>query len=226
MPAANLTKNQLLLIVATLIGVLAADVRTDIVGQFVLSGGVWGVLFYLLARMDADLRYRLMACLVISTAGEIFLSLVWGLYRYRLANIPLFVPPGHVLMLLLGLALARHMTEAVARAIIGAAGLYAIAVTVAAVDTLALPMFAVLGAAVLALPAQRRLYASTFVLALALELYGTWLGNWTWVRETPFVPLLTTNPPGVAGALYGALDALVGASSLLLLPRPAPLPAR
>ena len=35
------------------------------------------------------------------------------------------------------------------------------------------------------MPRHRPLYASTFLLALALELYGTWLGNWTWAREVP-----------------------------------------
>ena len=61
----------------------------------------------------------LMACLVIATAGEIVLSLGWGLYTYRLDNIPLFVPPGHVLLLLLGLSLARRMSDGAALAIIG-----------------------------------------------------------------------------------------------------------
>jgi len=46
------------------------------------------------------------------------------------------------------------------------------------------------------------------VLSLALELYGTWLGNWTWARNVPGIALVTTNPPGAAGAFYCALDAL------------------
>jgi hypothetical protein len=215
-----------LLIVVTLVLVLAAEMRTDIVGQSMLSVAVWVVLFYLLTGLQCDLRFRLMACLVISTAGEMFLSLVWGLYSYRLGNIPLFVPPGHVLLLMLGLSLAKHLPQAVAHAIIGAACLYAIVVAAAGVDTLAIPMFMVLALAALALPAQRRLYASTFVLALVLELYGTWLGNWTWAREVPVIPLVTTNPPGVASALYCALDALVGAASLLVVPRLRTSPAR
>jgi hypothetical protein len=226
MPLSSICDKRNLLIVATLVGVLAAEVRTNVVGQSILSAVVWALLFYLLARVDRDLRFRLMACLAISTAGEIFLSLGWGLYSYRLANIPLFVPPGHVLLLMLGLSLASHLPQSVASAIVGAAGLYAIATAAAGVDTLAIPMFLVLAAAAIALPAQRRLYASTFVLALALELYGTWLGNWTWAREVPIFPLVTTNPPGLASALYCALDALVGAASLLAMPRMTASPAR
>jgi len=66
------------------------------------------------------------------------------------------------------------------------------------------------------MPAQRRLYASTFLLSLALELGGTWLGDWTWTPEVPVLGLVTTNPPGAAGALYCALDALVAGTSLVL----------
>ena len=69
------------------------------------------------------------------------------------------------------------------------------------------------------MPRQRRLYASTFVLALALELYGTWLGNWSWAHEVPGMPLVTTNPPGAAGAFYCALDALVLLASIRIVPR-------
>ena len=215
-----------LLIVATLTLGLAADIGTDIVGQFAISAGVWIVLLGLLWRVDPAQRLGLMACLVIATAGELFLSLVWGLYTYRLANIPPFVPPGHVLLLLLGFSMAYYLPEKAALAIIGGAGVYSLAAAALGADTLALPLFLVLGLASLAMPAQRRLYASTFVLSLALELYGTWLGNWNWAHDVPGMALVTTNPPGVAGAFYCALDALVAVSVLMLAPRLAVRAAR
>jgi hypothetical protein len=210
---------RILLIVAALAGCLAADVHTNIVGQTVVGFAVWLILFSLLTDIDRDARFALMACLVIATAGEMFLSLVWGLYTYRLGNIPLFVPPGHVLMLLLGFSLARRMPDAVALAIIGCAGVYSLAAAAAGIDTLGALLFLVLAAASLAMPNHRRLYASTFVLALALELYGTWLGNWSWAREVPGMPLVTTNPPGAAGAFYCTLDALVLLASVWIVPR-------
>lgn len=219
MSASRIHRNQILLMLATLALGLAADVHTGLAGQNAISAGVWGVLFYLLGRVDRDERRALMACLVIATAGEMYCSLSWGLYTYRLGNIPLFVPPGHVLMLLLGIALARRMPEVAAHAIIGCAAIYSLAAAMAGVDTLAVPLFLVLATASLAMPRQRRLYASTFLLSLALELYGTWLGNWTWAREVPGVGLVTTNPPGAAGAFYCVLDALVAATSLLIARR-------
>ena len=179
---------RILLIAAALAGCLAADVHTNIVGQTVVGLAVWLILFFLLTDIDRDQRLALMACLVIATAGEMFLSLVWGLYTYRLGNIPLFVPPGHVLLLLLGLSLARRMPEAAALAIIGGAGVYSLAAAAVGVDTFGVLLFMVLAVASLAMPNHRRLYASTFVLALALELYGTWLGNWSWEPKCPDCP--------------------------------------
>jgi len=219
MPKLAPSWTQVSLIVATLACGLALDIGTTIVGQFVLSGAVWAVLLWLLYRVERDIRLGLMACLVIATAGELFLSLVWGLYTYRLANVPLFVPPGHVLLLLLGLSMACYLPEKAALAIIGGAGVYSLAAAAMGADTLALPLFLVLGAASLAMPQQRRLYASTFVLSLALELYGTWLGNWNWAHDVPGIALVTTNPPGVAGAFYCALDCLVAVAVLTLAPR-------
>ena len=122
---------------------------------------------------------------------------------------PLFVPLGHALMLLLGIGLSRRMPEPAARTIMGLAGAYALAAWGLGWDTLAVPLFLVIMVAALALPSHRRLFASTFILCLGLELYGTTLGNWSWERDVPWVGLVTTNPPALAGAFYCALDALV-----------------
>jgi hypothetical protein len=225
MTAAGIRLPQVALIVAALAAGLALDVHTGFAGQAAIGVALWVLLSWLLARVGAGERRALMACVVIATAGEIFLSLGWGLYTYRLENIPLYVPPGHALMLILGLSLAQRMSESVARAIIGAAAVYSLAAAFAGLDTFGILLCLLLAGAAFAMPAQRRLYASTFVLSLGLELFGTWLGNWTWAREVPLLGLVTTNPPGVAGAFYCALDALV-ASWVLAAGRFGPAPAR
>jgi hypothetical protein len=215
-PASRVCAADTLVIVATLAAGLFFDVLTDIAGQTALSAAVWLVLFYVLRGAASGERRALMACLVIATSGEMVLSLGLGLYTYRLGNIPMFVPPGHVLILLLGFSLARIMPHTVAYAIFGCAALYSLAAAVTGVDTLGVALFLALAVSALAMPSQRTLYASTFVLSLALELYGTWLGNWNWARQVPATALVTTNPPAVAGAFYCILDAAVVSVSMLL----------
>jgi hypothetical protein len=48
-----------------------------------------------------------------------------------------------------------------------------------------------------------------FVLALAMEIYGTLLGNWTWNADVPWLGLTALNPPLAAGAFYCVLDLLI-----------------
>jgi hypothetical protein len=204
----------------TATGILAlglwADVHVDLPGQFAIGAVVWGLFLALLAPLPAAERRLYLACVAIATAGELFLSLGWGLYAYRLGNVPMFVPPGHALMLMLGLSLARRMPETAAHAILGGAGVYTLLAAASGLDTLAVPLYLLLMVSVLSLPAHRRLLATSFVLTLTLELYGTTLGNWAWPREVPWVGLVTTNPPAIAGAFYCTLHALVIGSMLLL----------
>jgi hypothetical protein len=208
-----------LLIVVTIAAGLAIEVRMDLPGQLALSAVIWLVLFYVLAPIGPRERRALLACLVIATAGELFLSLVWGLYAYRLGNVPLFVPAGHVMLLLLAIALAQRMSAGVAHGVLACAAAYALIAAATGLDTFALPLFAMLAVISFAMPQHRRLYASTFLLALALELYGTWLGSWTWAREVPAFSLVTTNPPAIASAFYAVLDAIVACSALLVARR-------
>ena len=61
----------------------------------------------------------------------------------------------------------------------------------------------------LAFGRDRVLYSVMFVLALAMELYGTALGNWTWRAAVPGLGIGAANPPFAAGAFYALLDLLV-----------------
>lgn len=210
--------------VATLALGLWADIHVDLPGQLAIGAVVWALTLTLIWPLPARERRFYLACIAIATAGELFLSLVWGLYTYRLGNVPLFVPPGHALMLMLGLGLSQRMPDTAARVILGSAGAYTILAAFHGLDTLAVPLYLMLAVSVLSLPSHARLFASSFVLTLLLELYGTALGNWTWDREVPWVGLVTTNPPAIAGAFYCTLHALaIAMRSFFRSPRPAVL---
>src|SRR4051812_2543588 len=99
------------LIVGTIAGGLLLDQHWGRYGQAVVSVLAWAVLAMLWTRSDASRRPALIACLVFATVGEMFLSLVWGLYQYRLGNIPLFVPPGHVLLFFLGMQVSARLPD-------------------------------------------------------------------------------------------------------------------
>jgi hypothetical protein len=144
-----------------------------------------------------------------SGLGEILASLIWGLYDYQFANVPLFVPPGHALLYLGGLLIAERLPRA-----IGSYGPYLVMLLAAPViawlaytglDTFSLPLFLIFAMFILFAP-EKRLYACMFMLALAMEIYGTAMGNWTWREQVRGTPLATLNPPIAAGAFYCLLD--------------------
>ncbi len=196
------------LIVATIAGGLLVDYHWASHGQLVVDLFVWTVAFGLWLRADPRIRPALLACLIFATFGEVFLSLVWGLYEYRLRNIPLFVPPGHVLLYFLGTRIAARLPERSEWWIAAGAAPLVMALAWMGRDTLGPLLYALFIACMLASP-SRRLYATMFVLSATMEIYGTWIGNWRWANEVPWLGLTAANPPLAAGAFYCVLDLLV-----------------
>ena len=196
------------LIVATIAGGLLVDQHWMRYGQLAVSIAAWMVFAALWLRSDGQRRPALAACLVFATAGEVFLSLVWGLYQYRLGNIPLFVPPGHVLLFFLGMEIAARLPRSSEWWIAVLAAPLVALFAWNGRDTLG-PLLYALFLACLWLSPSRRLYATMFVLSLAMELYGTWIGNWVWSARVPWLGLTADNPPLAAGAFYCVLDLLV-----------------
>ena len=184
-------------------------------GQWVVSLWTWALFALLLAKTPSTQRIELVACLLIAGTGEVICALFWGAYEYRLGNVPLFVPPGHVLLFWLGmrmvLALAPDQQRFLVRLTIVSS--VALGATLGAfdLDRLSMALVAIL-LVCLAKGREPVLYAVMFWLALAMELYGTALGNWHWPSTTPIVGLSAANPPFAAGVFYAVLDLLVGAA--------------
>ena len=195
-------------IVATIVLGLPIDQHWARYGQLVVNVAAWFVFAALWLRSEPRLRPALAACLVFATAGEVFLSLGWGLYDYRLGNIPWFVPPGHVLLFFLGTQVAARLPDGAEWWIAALAFPVVIAFAWTGRDTLGVPLYAMF-LACMALSPSRKLYATMFVLSLAMEIYGTWLGNWAWHARVPGLGLAADNPPLAAGAFYCVLDFLV-----------------
>jgi hypothetical protein len=197
------------LIVLTIAGGLLVDQHWPQYGQIAVNACAWAVCGGLYVRADPRVRPALIACLIFATAGEIFLSLVWGLYEYRMHNIPLFVPPGHVLLFFLGTQLAARMPRRSETWIAALALPVVVAFAWQGRDTLGPLLYGMFALCLWISPSRGRLYATMFVLSLAMELYGTWIGNWAWAAHVSGLGLTTLNPPLAAGAFYCVLDLLI-----------------
>jgi hypothetical protein len=196
------------LICAVIVLGLAFDQLVPFWGQTLTSLGLFALLLRWIHVAEHEEKIMLIACVIYATLGECFLSLVWGLYDYRLGNIPAFVPPGHALLLMLGVIIAARLRDWINWVVPLAVAPFVLLLAVIGADTFGLLLFAVFIACMM-FSESRKLYAVMFVLSLAMEIYGTWLGNWAWRTQVPWLELTTTNPPLAAGVFYCLLDFLV-----------------
>ncbi len=212
---------------AYLVVLLAVDHFASFHEQLLLGALTWVVLLAALPLFLLERRAQALAVVAAAACGEVTGAIVWGVYSYRLHNLPMFIPPAHGLVFLTGVAVSR---TALARrhptVLVGGAA--AIAVTWALAGLTVLPRKDVAGAAgVLLLLAflwrsrSRAVYAGVFLVVAALELYGTSIGTWTWAKELPGLGIPDGNPPsGVAsGYVWFDVVALLVAPRLLVLTR-------
>ena len=187
---------------------LRIDSRVGANGQLVLGGLTVAVFVALLRLHTPAVRLQALGVVVIATVGEVVGSLIWGLYSYRLDNIPAFVPPGHGLVYLTGFSVAAliggralALTAVAVAAVWGVAGLTVLPSDVAGAIGCAFLIVVVLRARV---PA----YAGVFLVVAALELYGTAVGTWTWASTAPGLGLSQGNPPSGVASGYVLFDIL------------------
>jgi hypothetical protein len=201
---------------AYLCALLAVDTQLGFHGQLVLGALTWIVLLAALRPLPALARAQAIGVVLFATFGEVMGSLVWGVYRYRLHNLPLFIPPAHGLVYLSGLAVASLVParRLVAIAAIGAVGWGLAGVTV-------LPRLDVAGAIGVPLlclylwrSRSRSVYAGVFLVVAALELYGTSIGTWRWAVEVPGLGIPQGNPPSGVASGYVWFDVM----ALLIAP--------
>jgi hypothetical protein len=199
---------------------LLADSQTTALWQQWLLGLFTFAALYLAAlRAPKEQRLQIWICVIVATGFEIFGSLIWGLYVYRLHNVPLFVPPGHGAVYLFGLlamttpVVVKHGKRVAYVILAGAtawavAGLTILPVLTGRVDVqgaLCLPVFAYF---VLRSP-RWALFAAIFIATGELEIFGTFFGNWVWLPVAPWTHIPSGNPPSVIAGGYCVIDASV-----------------
>ena len=199
-------------IAAYIAALLWADRGASYPQQLALGVLTWIVLGTALLAVSPERRILVLGVVCFATVGEVTGSLVWGVYSYRLHNLPLFIPPAHGLVYLAGLsvahAAARHVRTLVAVAATGAATWGLLGLTV-------LPRRDVAGAIGIPLllvflwrSRNRAVYAGVFLVVAALELYGTAIGTWRWAAELPGTGIPDGNPPSGAAAGYVWFDVM------------------
>ena len=211
------TRGSLTLIAAFVVFVgiaLPLDRSSTAPQQLALSVLAWVFLGVALVLQPSAIRVQVIGLVVLATILECVGSLIWGAYTYRLGNLPLYVPAGHGLFYLCALrAASLPVLQKHARAVV--IGVTAGATAWMVYGLIARPLPDLLGFVTWAIFIRfivrgryPLLYAVSFLMTTALELYGTSLGIWTWSPVLPVLMLPAGNPPTGIGAGYAAMDAL------------------
>ena len=209
------------------VALLGLDHFADRRDQVVLGLVTWCVLLAACRPLPAERRAQVVLVIGAATCMEVLGSLIWGVYEYRLGNLPPCVPPAHGLVYLTGVRLSetrlasRHARIFVASVLAGACLWTVAGLTVlprldvaGMIGALTFASFVLFGRA----PA---IYCGVFVAVAGLELYGTAIGTWRWAEAIPGLGLPDGNPPSGAASGYVLFDvvALALAPSLLRIVR-------
>jgi len=206
-------------IAAYLAALLALDTQVSLHEQLALGALTWGVLVLAARPLPLERRAQVAVVICAATVAEVTGSILWGVYTYRLHNLPTFVPPAHGLVFMAGLSLSqgarRHARLLVASAAIGAAAWGVLGLTVLprtdAAGALGVPLLLVF----LWRSRARTAYAGVFLVVAGLELYGTAIGTWRWAAALPGIGVPDGNPPSGVASGYVWFDVM----ALLLAPR-------
>jgi len=210
---------------AVLLAVVLISDRDGLVPQLLLGATTAIFLVYFARRSQVDGR-QIACAVIIATAGELVLSIGWGLYSYRHAVIPLYVFPGHGVFYLLAAETAlqpvvQRRARTITLFVMTAGSLIAIVSVIAFGDTWGLLWW--LAALTLLFRSRNAvLLSACFTYTMLLEWAGTANGNWQWAEIVPYVGLRSANPPAGVGVLYIVLDVLV----VLVSSRPGALTPR
>jgi hypothetical protein len=198
--------------IAYFLAVLGVDRLCDLPEQLLLGALTWGVLLWACIPLSRERRAQVAGVVLVATCAEFLGSIVWGVYRYRLGNLPMFVPPGHGLVFLLGLRLSQlGTTRRHARAFVGAVLVAAVTWGVLGVTLFhRTDLLGLLGIVVFLFYVRYgptpAIYAGVFVAVGMLEIAGTAIGTWGWKPIVPGTTVTSGNPPSGAIAGYALFD--------------------
>ncbi|HUZ90195.1 MAG TPA: hypothetical protein VMU49_10275 [Candidatus Acidoferrales bacterium] len=206
---------------------LVADGHLTSVGpQYLLGAMTLAVLALCSSYLSGEQRLQVWLCVLVATGFEVFGSLIWGAYRYRLHNLPLYVPPGHGLVYLFGITAAatplmqrhgRRVAYALLAVCMGwtLAGLTVLPLFTGRLDVqgaLCLPVFAL----VIMRSPKYAMFAAIFVATTDLEIAGTLAGDWRWAAIAPWDHVPSGNPPSAIAGGYALIDGTVAMLALTL----------
>lgn len=191
------------------------EIRASVEIQLAMGCIAWLLLAGLLVGENRETQMQVVIAVVFATVGEHFASLYMGGYTYRFENVPAYVPPGHGMVYLTAVALARsgffiRYARGIAAFVIavwGAWSLWGISGFAEKGDSVGALLFCIF-LVWLVIGRSPMVYVAAFFITTWLELIGTAVGAWHWAPIDPLLGWQQGNPPSGVGAWYCLVDAV------------------
>jgi hypothetical protein len=169
----------------------------------------------LLAGENREVRTQVVIAIIFATIGEHFASPYMQGYTYRFGNVPAYVPPGHGMVYLTAVALARsglflNYARTIAIFVVIVCGVWSVW-GVSSLPEQGDSVGALLYCVFLGYLFKGRspmVYLAAFFITTWLELIGTYEGTWKWAAIDPVLQLPQGNPPSGVAAWYCLVDAV------------------
>ena len=184
----------------------------------------WAILAVFLLGENREVRMQVIVAVAFATAGEHFASIYMEGYTYRFGNVPAYVPPGHGMVYLTAVALARsgfflkncRKIAAFVLVTCGAWSLWGISGYSDQGDQVGALLYCIF-LIYLFKGRSPLVYLAAFFITTWLELIGTAAGTWRWATIEPVLGLSQGNPPSGVAAWYCLVDAVAIGSAPVLL---------
>jgi len=194
---------------------LVIDGSADLEMQKTLGVIAWIFLTGLLVGENKEVRMQVIIAVAFATIGEHFASIYMEGYTYRFENVPYYVPPGHGMVYLTAVALARSRfflmnAKKLAFFVILVGGIWSvwgISGISKQGDQVGAFLFCIF---VICLFKGRSpmVYLGAFFICTWLEIIGTAAGTWKWASIEPVFNWTQGNPPSGVAAWYCLVDAV------------------
>lgn len=194
---------------------LISDANADMAKQNALGVCGWVFLIALLLGENREVRMQVAIAVMFATIGEHFASPFMQGYIYRFHNVPAYVPPGHGMVYLTAVALARSAfflshARKIATFVVVVCGLWSVW-GISGIPEQGDSVGALLFCVFLVYLFKGRspmVYLAAFFITTWLELIGTAVGTWHWAPIDPVLHLPQGNPPSGVAAWYCLVDAV------------------
>jgi hypothetical protein len=170
----------------------------------------FSILFY---RSTLRIRSQMLFAVIIGFFGEHLFSIALGMYKYRLGNVPLYVPPGHAIVYIAAVyfckdAIVKTHRKQFEKLFTIFVLVYATLFLIFANDIFGFVMSLLVIYFLRNKPIERLFFLTMYIVVAFLEIVGTHYRCWEWPNTAygvlPF--LKSANPPSGISLFYFLLD--------------------